>query len=152
MCQNTEFFLVRIFPHSDWIRRDTSYLSAFSPNAVKYGAEKTPYLDTFHAVAGAVLTKRCFEIMLCNFIEITLPDGSSPVNLLQIFRTSFYKDTFDGPLLKFHYGDPYWTFVTMWVVMLQFQSQVTASASKYVCRSVFSTQLNMYNGTFLQNS
>ena len=23
MCPNTEFFLVRIFPHSDWIRRDT---------------------------------------------------------------------------------------------------------------------------------
>ena len=38
------------FPHSDWIRRDTSYLSVFSPNAGKYGPEKTPYLDTFHAV------------------------------------------------------------------------------------------------------
>ena len=25
-CPNTEFFLVRIFPHSDWIRRDTEYL------------------------------------------------------------------------------------------------------------------------------
>ena len=22
-CQNTEYFLVRIFPHSDWIGRDT---------------------------------------------------------------------------------------------------------------------------------
>ena len=45
-----EFFLVRIFPHSDWTRRDTSYLSVFSPNAGKYGPEKTPYLDIFHAV------------------------------------------------------------------------------------------------------
>ena len=25
-CPNTELFLVRIFPHSDWIRRDTKYL------------------------------------------------------------------------------------------------------------------------------
>ena len=25
------------FPHSDWIRRDTKYLFAFSPNAGKYG-------------------------------------------------------------------------------------------------------------------
>ena len=41
-CPNTEFFLVRI-------RRDT-YLSVFRPNVVKYGPEKTPYLDTFHAV------------------------------------------------------------------------------------------------------
>ena len=28
-----EFFLVRIFPHSGWIRRDSPYLSVFSPNA-----------------------------------------------------------------------------------------------------------------------
>ena len=38
--------LLRIFPHSDWIR----YLSVFSPNAGKYGPEKTPCLDTFHVV------------------------------------------------------------------------------------------------------
>ena len=43
-------FLVRIFPHSDWIRGFTSYLFVFSANAGKCGAEKTPYLDTFHAV------------------------------------------------------------------------------------------------------
>ena len=49
-CPSTEFFLVCIFPHSDWIRRDTPYLSVFGPNAGKYGPEKTPYLDTFHAV------------------------------------------------------------------------------------------------------
>ena len=40
----------RIFPHSDWIRRDTSHLSIFSPSAGKYEPEKSPYLDTFHAV------------------------------------------------------------------------------------------------------
>ena len=32
--------LVRIFPHSYWIRRYTEYLSLFSPNAGKYGPEK----------------------------------------------------------------------------------------------------------------
>ena len=30
--------------------RNTSYLSVFSPNVGKYRPEKTPYLDTFHAV------------------------------------------------------------------------------------------------------
>ena len=49
---NAEFFLVRIFPHSDWIQRDNPYLSVFSPNAGKCGPEKTPYLDTFHTVDG----------------------------------------------------------------------------------------------------
>ena len=32
------------------MRRDTPYLSVFSPNAEKYGSEKTPCLDTCHAV------------------------------------------------------------------------------------------------------
>ena len=35
MCPNRELFLVRIFPHSDWIRRDTKYLSVFNPNGGK---------------------------------------------------------------------------------------------------------------------
>ena len=29
-----------IFPHSDWIQRDTPFLSVFSLNVVKYGPEK----------------------------------------------------------------------------------------------------------------
>ena len=47
---NTEFFLVRISPHSDWIRRYAEYLSVFSPNVGKYRPGKTTYLGTFHAV------------------------------------------------------------------------------------------------------
>ena len=34
----------------------TPYLSVFSPNAGKYGPEKTPYLVTFHAVTKIRLT------------------------------------------------------------------------------------------------
>ena len=33
-------FLVPIFQHLDWIRRDTPYLSVFSPNAGKHKPEK----------------------------------------------------------------------------------------------------------------
>ena len=53
-CPNTEFFLFHVFSHSDWIRRDTEYLSAFSPNAGKYGPEETPYLDISRSVASAL--------------------------------------------------------------------------------------------------
>ena len=49
-CPNIEFFLIRIFSHSDWIQRDTEHVSLFSLNARKCGPEKPPYLDTFHAV------------------------------------------------------------------------------------------------------
>ena len=66
-CPNTEFFLVRIFPHSDWIRRDTSYLSVFSPNVEKYGPEKTPYLDIFHAVTPQNNTLLSSSPSTCQF-------------------------------------------------------------------------------------
>ena len=56
---NAEFFLVNIFLHSDWIRKDTKHLPLFSPNVGKYGPEKTPYLDTFHALS--VLITWIFE-------------------------------------------------------------------------------------------
>ena len=38
--------------------------------------------------------------LLCNFIEITLRHGCSPVNLLHIFRTPFSKNTSGRLLLK----------------------------------------------------
>ena len=38
--------------------------------------------------------------VLCNFIEITLGNGCSPVNLLHIFRTTFLKKTYGWLLLK----------------------------------------------------
>ena len=38
--------------------------------------------------------------LLCNFMEITLRHGCSPVNLLHIFRTTFPKNTSGGLLLK----------------------------------------------------
>ena len=38
--------------------------------------------------------------LLCNFIEITLQHGCSPVNLLHIFKTPFPKNTSGGLLLE----------------------------------------------------
>ena len=35
----SEFSFVGIFPHLDWIQRDTKYLSIFSPNAGRYKPE-----------------------------------------------------------------------------------------------------------------
>ena len=39
--------------------------------------------------------------MLCNFIEITLQYGYSPVNLLHIFKTAFPKNNSEWLLLVF---------------------------------------------------
>ena len=39
--------------------------------------------------------------LLCNFIEIALRHGCSPVNLLHIFRTPFVKNTSGWLLLQF---------------------------------------------------
>ena len=48
----------RIFPHSDWIRNDTDYLSIFSPNAGKSGKIRTRITsntNTFYAVMWFIL-------------------------------------------------------------------------------------------------
>ena len=52
---------------------------------------------------SCVLRKRCFKNMLCNFIEITLRHGWSPVDLLHIFRTLFDKNFYGEVLLSCEY-------------------------------------------------
>ena len=75
-CPNTKFFLVRIFLSSDWIRRFTENV-VFSPNAGKYGPEKTPYLDTFHAVIllskvhDVIKTINCYISIVMSFHQKT---------------------------------------------------------------------------------
>ena len=70
-CPNTEFFLVRIFPHSELVRRDTEYLSVFSPNAGKYGPEETPYLDTFYAVNSITKLNKIAIVDLKHLVNFT---------------------------------------------------------------------------------
>ena len=87
-CPNMDFFLVCIFPHSDWIRRDTKDLSVFSPNAGKYGPGKTPYLETFHTVQ---MTRILFKFMIYPSCERVLKNGRVK---LKMFRESFLNFTF----------------------------------------------------------
>ena len=51
--------------------------------------------------AGEYPCRRAISIkLLCNFTEIALRHGCSPVNLLHIFRTSFPRNTCGWLLLK----------------------------------------------------
>ena len=43
-------FLASFFPYSDWIWRNTEYLSVFSPNTGKYKPEKLRIGKLFHTV------------------------------------------------------------------------------------------------------
>ena len=63
-CSNTEFFLIRILLHSDWIPRDTPYLSVFSPNAEKYGPEKKSVFGHFSRSVGIKWTLVCFNLQI----------------------------------------------------------------------------------------
>ena len=51
------------FPTFVLKRRDMEYLFVFSPNAGKYGPEKTPYLDTFHLVHGKLYSTDVFKLL-----------------------------------------------------------------------------------------
>ena len=57
-CPNTEFFLVRIFPHSDWKRRYGVSL-VFNPNGGKYGPQKNTEFGYFsRSESGSNLKKK----------------------------------------------------------------------------------------------
>ena len=53
------------------MQRDTPYLSKLSPNAGKYGPEKTPYLDTFHTV-GTTQRPGFVRLSLYSFLRLFL--------------------------------------------------------------------------------
>ena len=62
----------------------------------------TPFFQRPHRFIGKLWTLdgRLKDALQSNFIEITLPHGCSPVNLLHIFRTPFLKNTSGRLLLK----------------------------------------------------
>ena len=85
-CPNTEFLLVRIFPHP----------ALFSPNAGKCGPEKTPYLDTFHAVQPHKQDSYKYMLKRLNNTD----KGSD----LQLFRTPTADRTISLGGIKRNYG------------------------------------------------
>ena len=52
------------------------YLSDFSRNAGKYGPEKTPYLDTFHAAVVKNLPTLMFARVLNTVIKLSIKNIS----------------------------------------------------------------------------
>ena len=52
------------------------YLSDFSPNAGKYGPEKTPYLDTSHAAVVKSLPTLMFARVLNTVIKLSIKNIS----------------------------------------------------------------------------
>ena len=56
-------FLVRVFPHSHWIRRDTPHLSVFSPNAGKYGSEKLRIRTFFTQCICVIITNILLRVI-----------------------------------------------------------------------------------------
>ena len=67
-------FLVRIFPHSDWRRRDTKYLSVFCPNAGKYRPGKlkirTLFTKWYLFTGGSDQDLFCFCFNLFNSSKV----------------------------------------------------------------------------------
>ena len=61
--------------------------------------------------------------LLCNFIEIALRHGCSPVNLLHIFRTPFLKNT-SGSLLLNKYFSFLFQFLFLSMINLQLRKGI----------------------------
>ena len=70
----------RIFPHSDWIRRDTEYFSVFSPNAGKSGKNADQNNSEYGLFLRSVILdfiSTRFSIAGSNVSKQFLSDGSS---------------------------------------------------------------------------
>ena len=64
------------------------------------GFLRKEYSENMHQIYRRTPMPKCdFNKVACNFIEIALRHGCSPVNLLHIFRTPFYKNSYEGLLL-----------------------------------------------------
>ena len=84
MCPNTEFFLVRNFRAQENTDQKKLRILYFSGTG-KYGPEKTPYFDTFHAVKVKVRIIR---------IEYYLADLVTVFYLFIFFIISRIKESF----------------------------------------------------------
>ena len=85
-------FLVRIFPHSDWIRRDIPYFSVFSLNAGKYGPEKLR-TQTLHSMpkTNIFLLKNAKQAKV--FLKTVHLEKSRSSFSTQIIKILFWKYT-----------------------------------------------------------
>ena len=66
-------FLIRTFPHSDWIRRNTQFLSIFSPDAGKYRPEKL-WIQTLFTQSKVL---RALASFFCKFKPKSISGGNS---------------------------------------------------------------------------
>ena len=97
------------------------------------------YSHEYYKLTSAVQSsqekaKRCSEDMqqlhstlfnkISSFVEITLRHGSSPVNLLHIFRTPFFKNTFEKLFLNRVYVILY-VFIVICKISFQFCAKIS---------------------------
>ena len=76
-CPNTEFFLVRIFPHSDWMRRE---LFVFSPNAGEIRTRNKSVFERFSRsawISNIKLFKQDYSELfyILNYINIIVDNS-----------------------------------------------------------------------------
>ena len=91
-CPNTEFYSGLHFPAFRLNMEKCEVSILFSPNAGKYGPEKTPNLDTFHAILVQVVKTLCKDLrnlllLLYRFRRIRGTEG-----YLMLFSTNWKVD------------------------------------------------------------
>ena len=92
-----EVFLACIFPHSNWLRRDTPYLSVFSLNTGKYGPEKLRIRTLMTQCWQNSLTTK---IAICSwkfvpFNKVALPKAKIFEIVFQLLDQKLYRRIFE---------------------------------------------------------
>ena len=103
---------VYVIPKKCWFETELRSLDLYMFRSLRYACTSRPsevflrkgVLKKCSKFTGEHPCRSAISIkLLSNFIEITLQHGCSPVNLLNIFKTSFLKNTYGGLLLPNFY-------------------------------------------------
>ena len=86
-------FLVRIFPHSDWIRRGTVHLPVFIPNWGKFGPEKLWIRIFFTSLPKMKMLRKIIDCKSLGISQENFNDGvffSKVSSLHSVFKLQLY--------------------------------------------------------------
>ena len=103
--------LVRIFPHLDWIRRNTEYLFVFSPNMGKCGQNNSKYGHFLRSVYSEVFweelfSKFCKNSWKNNFHGVILSDIVG--EFFNLTTNDSFKGIFNEKLMKIFKATVFW--------------------------------------------
>ena len=137
-CPNTEFFLALIFPHSDWIRRDTCLRLAYPVSLISTSRIEHKGSIRYFAICAKTNWRHRLEVLLCesdfwndSVFKINTTDKSIRFKRFKetmfLFRKIYFRNT--------------WILAKIWEVWFKFVNAHSASCNPHNLAVLFDIEL-----------